>query len=308
MRTLGITPLFAAMVLTLGVAAAAHAGPLFFGEGNADAIYSADLDGSNMSGKLFSGGSIPGAVVKLDVANSHVYFSDHSDQKIRRMDFDGSNQTLILSTATSGVSHVRQGFDLDLTNSHIYFAQDDGIYRSDLDGSNVTSVYKLTNIGINALAIDVANQAIFYNDNETETIRSVGFDGFGDTSLFTNQKFIEDIEIDLANGKLYWANTENDVVQRGDTDGTDLETLVSSTEVGNVRGVGLDLANGKVYWSDSDGSPGTISYRNLDGTGTISSFNSPGNAPVDIAIVPEPATAFLVGLGGVLLAIRRKRR
>ncbi len=72
------------------------------------------------------------------------------------------------------------------------------------------------------------------------------------------------IAVDAVNGKLYWTDRgENDVIQRSNTDGSDVETLVDTGNV-DAFGIALDVPSGKMYWADS--ALDLIKRANLDGS------------------------------------------
>jgi DNA-binding beta-propeller fold protein YncE len=84
------------------------------------------------------------------------------------------------------------------------------------------------------------------------------------------------IQLDKKNGKLYWCDREGMRVMRANLDGTNLETLVDTSQ-GDPRpgpdprkwcvGIAVDVEGGKFYWtqkgSDNSGT-GRISRANID--------------------------------------------
>jgi hypothetical protein len=70
------------------------------------------------------------------------------------------------------------------------------------------------------------------------------------------------IQIDKVNGKLYWSDREGMRVMRASLDGSDIETLVDTSE-GDARpgpdarkwcvGIAVDLVEGKLYWTQKGG-------------------------------------------------------
>jgi DNA-binding beta-propeller fold protein YncE len=79
--------------------------------------------------------------------------------------------------------------------------------------------------------------------------------------------FPADIEIDVAAGKLYWADRDLDIIRRANLDGSGAETIVSVPAPGNNAApyfLELDPARNKLYWSDFDS--GIIHRANLDGS------------------------------------------
>jgi hypothetical protein len=70
------------------------------------------------------------------------------------------------------------------------------------------------------------------------------------------------IQIDKVNGKLYWSDREGMRVMRASLDGSNIETLVDTSE-GDARpgpdakkwcvGVALDAVDSKIYWTQKGG-------------------------------------------------------
>src|ERR1700735_2603175 len=70
------------------------------------------------------------------------------------------------------------------------------------------------------------------------------------------------LQLDEKNGKLYWCDREGMRVMRANLDGTDIETLLDTSE-GDARpgpdarkwcvGIAVDLVDGKFYWTQKGG-------------------------------------------------------
>jgi hypothetical protein len=82
-------------------------------------------------------------------------------------------------------------------------------------------------------------------------------------------------EISIAVDKIYWTSEEIGKIQRADTDGGDIEDII--TEVYS-ESIAVDEKAGKIYWPDSDG----IRRANLDGSNV--EFRSTTGSPEGIAI------------------------
>ncbi len=55
--------------------------------------------------------------------------------------------------------------------------------------------------------------------------------------------------LDLANGKIYWANRGLNSIQRANLDGTNIESVISSG-LQDPEHLALDVPGGKIYWTD----------------------------------------------------------
>ncbi len=116
-------------------------------------------------------------------------------------------------------------------------------------------------------------------------IRRANLDGTNQQTLLTGLNAPAGIALDVAGGKMYWADFSSGALRRANLDGTDQQTLVSGLNPG-PNGLALDLANGTMYWDDSSPGVGDIRRANLDGTNQqtlVSGLNDPGFIALDIA-------------------------
>jgi DNA-binding beta-propeller fold protein YncE len=174
---------------------------------------------------------------------------------------DGSD----LRTLVSEGRKLPDGLAVDVAAGHLYWtnmgnpkANDGTIFRSDLDGRNMT------------------------------TIIAPG-------KTFTPKQ----LQLDKPNGKLYWCDREGMRVMRANLDGSEIETLVDTSQ-GDPRpgadaakwcvGVAVDAEAGKFYWTQKGGDnagEGSIKRANID----IPKGQTPANR-TDIELLydklPEP--------------------
>ena len=81
--------------------------------------------------------------------------------------------------------------------------------------------------------------------------------------------------------KIYWTDASTDKVQRADTDGTNVEDIVTSG-LTETRGITLDISAGKMYWTDALANK--IKCANLDGTNVQELITSGIEWPTGIAL------------------------
>jgi sugar lactone lactonase YvrE len=74
-----------------------------------------------------------------------------------------------------------------------------------------------------------------------------------------------DIALDVANGKMYWADISNRKIQRANLNGTDIEDIIN-LGANSSQGIALDLVADKIYWCLKIGLTGKIQRANLDGS------------------------------------------
>jgi hypothetical protein len=169
---------------------------------------------------------------------ARIIFLDLGGGRVLSANPDGSD----LKTLVSEGRKLPDGLAVDVAAGHLYWtnmgnpkANDGTIFRSGLDGRNMT------------------------------TIIAPG-------GTFTPKQ----LQIDKPNGKLYWSDREGMRVMRANLDGSDIETLVNTSQ-GDSRpgadpskwcvGIALDVGAGKLYWSQKGGDnagEGSILRANLD--------------------------------------------
>ena len=129
------------------------------------------------------------------------------------------------------------------------------------------------------LLLSEANAQTYWTESGTGTIK-VYRDGEVET-LVSGLSNPSGIAVDSVSGKLYWTDRGvNDVIQRSDIDGANLETLVPSGNI-DAFGIALDVPGGKMYWADS--AFDVIRRANLDGSG-VEDFIHTGGDPESVAL------------------------
>src|SRR5882724_7655591 len=168
---------------------------------------------------------------------ARIFFLDLGGGRVLSANPDGSDLKTLLIEGRK----LPDGLAVDVAAGHLYWtnmgnpkANDGTIFRSDLDGRNLT------------------------------TIVAPG-------GTFTPKQ----LQIDKPNGKLYWCDREGMRVMRANRDGSNIETLVDTSQ-GDPRpgadaskwcvGIVVDADAGKLYWSqkgDDNAGEGSILRANL---------------------------------------------
>jgi DNA-binding beta-propeller fold protein YncE len=169
---------------------------------------------------------------------ARIFFLDLGAGRVLSANPDGSDLKTVLIEGRK----LPDGLAVDVAAGHLYWtnmgnpkANDGSIFRSDLDGRNLT------------------------------TIIAPG-------GTFTAKQ----LQIDKPNGKLYWCDREGMRVMRANLDGSNIETLVDTSQ-GDPSpgadptkwcvGIAVDADAGKLYWSqkgDDNAGEGSILRANLD--------------------------------------------
>jgi hypothetical protein len=153
-----------------------------------------------------------------------IFFLDLAAGRVLSVNTDGSDLKVILEEGRK----LPDGLAVDAAAGHLYW----------------------TNMG----SLKANDGSILRSDLDGKHMTTIIPPG----STFTPKQ----IQIDKVNGKLYWSDREGMRVMRANLDGSNIETLVDTSE-GDARpgpdarkwcvGIALDAAEGKVYWTQKGG-------------------------------------------------------
>lgn len=188
---------------------------------------------------------------------------------------------LLLSSHASGQTiywaNSKNGFD---TSNTIDRARLPGLGPETLVSSGFDTPF--------GMALDLQAGKMYFTDLDLPPngkIMRANLDGTGFEELVTGLAAAAFIDLDIANGKMYWTSFINfpapDRIQRANLDGTDLEDLI--TGLPGPLGFALDLDNGRMYWTENTSRK--IRRANLNGSDVQDVIAEPNFVqPVDIAI------------------------
>jgi hypothetical protein len=136
---------------------------LIIGANNNGAIISTALDGSSPA-VINTGQSYQSYYnAKYNPVDEKLYMSWYYG--IYSMNTDGSDFQTLYSYPAGGMG---DGIDIDTLNGHIYFTNttEDFIYRIDLDGGNLTSIYGgSSNVGfLSQVQVDIQNNHLYFGE------------------------------------------------------------------------------------------------------------------------------------------------
>ncbi len=171
------------------------------------------------------------------------------------------------------------GIALDMIDGKVYWTgvQPQGIYRANLDGTNIELLIGGCGPGglcsHHNIALDLVAGKMYWTESgiysEFYKLRRANLDGSDveDVILTEALRRPNGITLDLAAGKIYWgeraeSQEEKGRIRRANLDGSAIEDVI---EVGrNTCGLELDLGEGKMYWTNNQ--EGEVWRANLDGT------------------------------------------
>ena len=143
-------------------------------------------------------------------------------------------------------------------------ASDSTIKRSDLNGSNTTT---LVATDAETIAIDSTHGTIYWAHPATNKIQRANLaDGSNVEDIYFGGRNIRELGIDASGGHLYWVEQGGEKIRRANLDGSDVVDVV--TGIDEPYGIDLDVPGGKIYWT-SGTTPGgidRIQRANLNGS------------------------------------------
>lgn len=257
-----------------GIAVDVEAGHIYWtnmGDYAADdgSIERANLDGSNVTTIVKTGGTWTGKQLVLDKKNGKLYWSDREGLRVMRVNLDGSGLETLVETGRGDEARKDQrnwcvGMALDLAGDKIYWTQKGG------DNANAGTIRRAN------LNLPRGQTAVNRTDIE------VLFDGLPEPI---------DLELDLAKRHLYWTDRgnppEGNTVNRTAMDAPHTRTILAGG-FNETIGIALDLEGGRMFLTDLRGSV----YRlKLDGSERKTLFTDQGMLTgIAHAVLSRPAT------------------
>jgi DNA-binding beta-propeller fold protein YncE len=159
----------------------------------------------------------------------------------------------------------------------------DSVNAVDSDGSNPDL---LIDIGatsyLRSIAVDPQNSRLYYSDDQQSRIARASLTGANRGNVIASLDKPVGIDIDVANGKLYFADQGEDPgIFRVNLDGSELEPLIT-TGIEHPYGVALDLDAGRIYLVDNG--VNAVFRANLDGS-ALTNLNVPDvDLPIQISL------------------------
>ena len=162
----------------------------------------------------------------------------------------GLNLLMVVSLATVGstLSRVHAG--------QVYWTEVEcgGIYRADLNGSNVEEVIGTLSGSGSCIDGDWAAGKLYASSSIGADIGRTDLDGGNGEGVISISDCIYGLAVDPDHEKIYWGcskwtDTWTGKIQRANLDGSDIEDIVT-VGVSILNDLELDLSAGKMYWVD----------------------------------------------------------
>ena len=196
----------------------------------------------------------------IEYYNNRIYFlNEVSPNKVSRCELNGSN----FENLANGTGDLRE---LTVCDGGIFFSNylngDSEIFRCDLDGSNITTIYS-DYAQLEGLCNDGTYLYFYERDFDTgvKRIAKMNFDGSNITTILSggtidNGTAVRDV--DVIGNYIYWINnggtTINSRIMRADKDGSNVTTLVSSNDAAQKNLYSLIVGETEIYYLIAFGS------------------------------------------------------
>lgn len=199
----------------------------------------------------------------VDQINQKVYLSYYWG--IFKMNYDGSAFDTLIYEPTGNYS---EGIAVDAVGGYVYWAamQEMKIYRSDLNGTNITTLYTANGF-VSDIDLDLVNNKIYFGQwlSDERGLFSIDLSGNNLDTIVTSGYDVHFIGLDIPNNKIYFSDDVLATCRRINYNGTN-DTLIYNFQAG---GFFVDNANSHLYTSD-------ITNNNI----VLSDLN--GNSPTNI--------------------------
>ncbi|MHC4176255.1 MAG: Ig-like domain-containing protein, partial [Planctomycetota bacterium] len=267
-------------------------GKLYWGDIDGG-VHRADLDGTGVEDIV----TLPheASSLALDIPRGKMYWSDNHVDKIQRANLDGTSiedlvTDLVQLTALTVDPAAGKVYWTDVGTNGV----EDTVLRSaDLDGSNVEMLSIPSDAVPVGLALDAANQQLYWTDAAADKIQRMSLVP-GIEDVMTGLSSPYNLAVDSVHGKMYWrgppqqdpgTGTWTYNILRADLDGTNMEVVVPDIE--RFEGFTLDPVGGKIYWAQYSwdaANPAVIRRADLDGSNVETIFADASMGPEFLAV------------------------
>jgi DNA-binding beta-propeller fold protein YncE len=227
---------------------------------NDGSIDRSDLDGTNVTNIIPSGGTFTPKQLQLEKASGKLYWSDREGMRVMRANLDGSNIETLVDTAAGDPRPGRDmtkwcvGLAVDAKGGKVYWTQ------KGTDNGNVGRICRAN--------IDIPKGQTATNRQDVEVL----FDGLPEPI---------DLDLDLTHRTMYWTDRgdppRGNTVNRAPMDPAPVpykEPEIIFTHLMEGIGLALDLKGGRMFLTDFGGS---LYSANLDGSNKKTLLFAQGN-------------------------------
>ncbi len=207
---------------------------------------------------------------------------------------DGSGVAGVVTTGMFRPS----GVALDVPGGRMYWTDGKDLWSAGIDGAGAAAM------GIPGLnfprniVLDRAGGWIYFNDVATQQLARVGFGGGTPEVLLSALGFVEDFDVDLLAGRIYWTLPQVDRIMSSRLDGSDVTIVVATGANTNPTGIAVDPLGAKMYWTNNFSGSHKLLRANVDGTSVEVLIGAGLTSPQDIALDVRGGKMYWTSGGG----------
>ncbi len=192
-------------------------GKLFLLDGQANALWRVNLDGTGLT--LIKSGltSFPSDLA-LDVLNQKIFLTTSStvqaDNTVQSLDYTGAGHSVLFTATGAGGNGVSRctAMALDLLHSRMFIADAGAqkVWRLDSAGNGLVELAATANSYPTGLAVDPTNQHVYFTASSAaqafNSVQRVGYDGSGLTTTFAASGAVQRctaLDLDLRGANIY---------------------------------------------------------------------------------------------------------
>ncbi len=228
-----------------------------------------------------------------------LYFTDPGlGDQVSRINLDGSGFDNVIMFPS--IVDPR-ALAIDAQGGRAYYSSGSALQRVNFDGSGQDPLGPSGGSVPTDIALDVPGDKMYWSSNASASIQRSALDGSGATSLVSQALLnslvgvdplvraddVSGIALDLAGGRLYWANGRhlNSMPLSGVATAADAVHQFELSGTGVITKIKLDLDNSLVYWTNNTGS--VVQRAGLTGAGQTTlvsrGFGRPAGLAVDLS-------------------------
>jgi hypothetical protein len=257
-------------------------------------IYRSRLDGTGTEPLIETPIADP-QHIDVDLAVGKMYWAER--WWIRRANLDGSDvENIVLANYGNWATAIRD-LSLDLKNRKLYWTlwdgwtdHDGGVFRSNLDGSDIDSLWYGGAFGVQS---DPEAGHLYFTDayrDEDYFVRIANLDGT--FARMWHPEPVYDFALDASNRVLYLGLSNEIRYVSANSSDPGWSTSPYRINLSGLSSLALDVEAEKLYWvrnrGPDDGRYTTITRANLDGFDQDEVFRREGSPITDLSVIPEP--------------------
>jgi len=198
--------------------------------------------------------------IDIDTTNEHIYYSDYSGSIWKYM-LDGSELDPSITNPIYNTFGANYAIALDSVNGKVYFSNDMGIHRMNLDGS--APELFVSGGGYRGVAVDAAGGYVYLTNLSGIYRATIAGTLPRPPSQVSSASGAYEIDLDVAAGQMYWVEYYNNKCGRKFMNGSGSVTYIVPSGLNYPRGIDLDVANYSMYITNQGSN--SISVYDLDG-------------------------------------------